>query len=329
VNVLGLATVSNLREEAGLDAPLGNIPAQQAYDRLRGMFARDEHHPLALPVYRLPLVDRTTPNLLQRAASLGLASGDTRVRGPLETVTFRHLSFSWNRESGAERFVDRSRFHNATGNIAVLDEAAFMSHASGYLRYAFPSILETEDLYPYRVRWYKSAVAHDQEEPVVTTYQGAVAFNTAIEGIPVIGSGGKIAIHMAPNGDIVSHEATVVAPGHVLAIARGEDILPPTEARQRVEARLKGRGVDLSRHELARSEFGYLRRGRNNIQRILAPHYAFFFNPLAEARASRVRVETILATNAPEIVKAVDDDYQADVARKAAVMGDRQPDIRP
>lgn len=62
-----------------------------------------------------------------------------------------------------------------------------------------------------------------------------MAFNTTVDDLPIIGSGGKVAIHMSPDGEVISHESSVRAVSSLRAVVRGADLLPPDAAQRLVE----------------------------------------------------------------------------------------------
>lgn len=164
----------------------------------------------------------------------------------------------------------------------------------------------------------------------VAAYQVAVAFNTTVDDLPIIGSGGKVAVHMSPDGEVISHESSVRAVSSLRAVVRGADLLPPDAAQRLVEKRIAERGVDLSNYTLTRSEFGYYRLGRSSVQTIDAPHYAFVYAP-KEGTVGKKLLETIPAVVAEDVLALVSADRAAEAARKGSLKAGaaKEDSIRP
>lgn len=157
----------------------------------------------------------------------------------------------------------------------------------------------------------------------------AVAYNTAIDGVAVIGPGGKAVVHMSPAGEVVGHESIVRPVMKPIAQITGADLLEPRKARAMVEDRIKERDIPMGEYVLSRSEFGYFHLGRNSIQRVLAPYYAFVFEPKNEKIIGRNIVEIVPAVTDPKIARLIDEDMQREKQRKQRILDKAgEPDQR-
>jgi hypothetical protein len=122
----------------------------------------------------------------------------------------------------------------------------------------------------------------------------------------------------------------VRVPAQKLGAVTGADLISPDEAQREIEARITARGVDLSKFTVSRSEFGYFRYGRNSVQTVLAPHYAFFFAPRPGV-SSKILVEWTPAVKPGPLRAQIDADRQAEEARKQTIIADGhvEPSTRP
>jgi hypothetical protein len=159
------------------------------------------------------------------------------------------------------------------------------------------------------------------------TYQVAISYNQHIDNLPVIGSGGKIAVHMTNDGQLVSVEHSVRDIQRVEEVIDGDDLLSPDDARAIALSRLQARGV--TGYTLSDEQFGYLQRGRSSAQDYLIPHYAFFFEPSGADGSSKRMVEVVPATLLPHILTLAQHDDDLEAARKRSVYGESDaPDER-
>lgn len=327
----GLDTVDLVRADD--TGPLGDEPAQLAFDAMVEAFGDGSVADIELGVYRLAPVGDADRTLQHRADELGdLLDRVALAAGRDEESTWVSLGRSElriNRLSGAERLIDWSRFHTGEGAPSPLADAHYWSMAGDYLGDVLSTPTAGIDLHPYKIRHYWNAVAEDGRPASEEMYQVAVAFNASIDGMPVIGGGSKVAIHFALDGTVVGHELSTRRIGEVITTVGGDDLLHPDAAREQIARRLSERGVDMAQYRWARAELGYLRLGRSSVQDIVAPHYAFVAEPL-EGVVGKKLVEVIPATTRPDVLDLLERDFAADVARKQALMAHAsEPDARP
>ncbi len=236
--------------------------------------------------------------------------------------------------SAGERFVRRSEFHRSSGSLgtSMLSDTFYVGKARSHVTtVGLLSAASLGVLYNYKVRHYKNAEVFPGSglAPTVTVYQVAVAFNTSINGVPIIGPGGKVAVHLTLDGRVIAHEATV---RNVKASIRTHDhttMVTPSLAEATAISRLTLRGVDLSRYKIVRREFGYFRRGRHSPQVTLAPHYAFFLEPATKGTVGQFDkrfVEVIPAVSDAKSLALIAADDATEKARKAKMAA--VPDIR-
>ncbi|MEO8215065.1 MAG: hypothetical protein ABI560_17835, partial [Myxococcales bacterium] len=228
-----------------------------------------------------------------------------------------------NEYSEGEEAVDPGRNHQGASvpEAALKSDQQFVAAAQAYAHKVLPDTALSASLYPYKVRKYFNAHSSGGTEVVDGVYQVAVAFNTTIDDLPVIGPGGKIAIEMVPSDmSVVRHETGLRRARAVVHLIRGDvDLVSPDDAEKKVNARLDGRGIDRSKFHVYRREFGYFAYGRKSIQTVLVPHYAFFFEPLP-GTISKVLVEVEPATTDKAVLEAIAADRDAEVKRKLPTM---------
>jgi hypothetical protein len=209
--------------------------------------------------------------------------------------------------------VDNARFHREEGVEFILEKEFYLNAANKYLDELLLA-QKGEKVFPYKLRYYKNAVREEGSlRAKESTYQMALVFNASMDGLPVIGAGGKIAFHLSPKGELLSYESTLRDFDRI-AIIPGSELLSPKAAQAEVEARFKERGVDLSKLVLSRAEFGYLRLGRTSIQNHVAPHYAFIYSP-PEGVMDKKRMEVIPAITNPKLLQLLKEDLDKEAAR--------------
>lgn len=309
--------VSELRLAAGDAALLDDKAATSCFDTVREAFVRGADEDLAFGIYDLEDVGDANDRLKSRAAELGLvaAAQFPSTAGGYLTVAEGDLELRVNMDSGSELFVNRARFHKGEDAKRLLSEKEYVSRAANHVASALPGA-RAQQPYAYKLRRYMNASAQGDGAPSsVAAYQVAVAFNTTVDDLPIIGSGGKVAVHMSPDGEVISHESSVRAVSSLRAVVRGADLLPPDAAQRLIEKRIAERGVDLSDYTLTRSEFGYYRLGRSSVQTIDAPHYAFVYMP-KEGTVGKKLLETVPAVVAEDVLALVNADRAAETARK-------------
>lgn len=327
----GLETVALVRADD--TGPLGDEPAVLAFDAMVEAFRDGSVADVELGVYRLAPVGDAERALRNRADELGDLLD--RAAGRLE----RDRESAWavlgdrelriNRASGAERLIDWQRFHTGVAAASPLADAHYWSMAGDYLDDVLSTPTEGIDLYPYKIRHYWNAVAEDGRPASEEMYQVAVAFNTSIDGMPVIGGGSKVAVHFALDGTVVGHELSTRRVGRAITTIGGDDLLHPEAARDQIARRLTERGVDIEQYQWTRAELGYLRLGRSSVQEIVAPHYAFVAEP-REGVVGKKLVEVVPATTRPDVLELLERDHAAEAGRKQALMAHAsEPDARP
>lgn len=334
-----LDTVAELSAQRGSGSALGDAPAELAFERMAA--ARSSGRSATeLAVYQLaaPQPD-VTSELAARSLELGLSwsaaqrqPGDegnvmggpfmrkdsTRVIGLFEGAPW---ALEYNRSSGAERFFDRDKFHVGLGAIVAPDMNAYVSRASQFL--AQMRGTAASPLHVYKTRRYLNAIDSDTTPVEEEIYQIAVAFGSDIDGVPVIGPGGKVSVHLANGMQPVSYESTVMPVVQTRARLSAGSLLSPADAETEAWAKLIADGLGRTTHQLSSRQLGYLRRGRNSVQTLVAPTYAFFFEPLTEG--AKRRIEVVSAVTDPTLRAQLDADEATERSRKHR---DDQPDVR-
>jgi len=302
--------------------PLKDSLATETAASVRAAFSRGAQARLSFGVYDLlePVAVRAG-TVAARAAALGLKGvEDPAPDNHRLGFSAGELRLTVNENSGSEFFADTARLHRGAGVPLerLLSDADYFAKGRAHVDRAFPAEGAQASLYPYKIRKYLNAnAAADGPVQSEAVYQIAVAFNSMVDGLPVIGPGSKVVVHLTPDGEVIGHEANLRAVKGRRATLSGADLLSPDEAKAIAEKRMKGRGIELEEYRLAREELGYFRRGRNAVQGLLAPHYAYVYEPVSTSVTGRKVVELIPAIRSGPMLAAVEADESADLARKA------------
>ncbi|WP_394843354.1 hypothetical protein LZC95_40690 [Pendulispora brunnea] len=309
-----LQGISAFRARAGAQAFLRDEPATANFERVRAAFAQGRPVAGKLGIYELEPVGDVAATLQRRAAELGIR-GEVVKKVNHSSIKDGVSEIRIGDRSGAERSLVTELFHQGPGTADSRSDDEYLAIANRRAS-AVGSTLPLADLYPYKIRRYKNAISEGEAEPEVSTYQVAVAFNQSIDDLPVIGSGGKLVIHMTTDGQPVGHEFVIRKVKSTVKELDGSALSDPDRARAEVEARLARSGIDMSKYRAVRSEFGYQRLGRDNTQNVLAPHYGFYYEALDGV--SKKLVEYIPALKDPSLRAIAERDTSENQARKAA-----------
>jgi hypothetical protein len=349
---VALTSVEEIQKEAGQGTPIGDKAAARHYEELDTIFGKGLQNQLRFRLYRLKEPQRDFAAYLQQRADI-LQIGEARLFYPddeIETPLSPESSvnvptvglwndrveLSYNLDNGSELFVDNERFHGGKGVPAgkIGSDTFYFDLAKSYLGKILQADLRDVMLYPYKLRRYMDAISEELEkggtsETIATVSQIGVSYNSALDGIAVIGPGGKAVVHMDPEGEVVGHEILLRAIAEPVADITGNQLVAPQAALQATRKNIAGRGIKLDDYRLARSEFGYLRYGRNNLQGLVAPHFAFMFEPANDGIIGRKIVEILPAIAEPELASLIAKDAERDQVRKQAIL-DRagEPDPR-
>lgn len=341
-----LIDIDTLEERIGDKLFVQDELATANYQRLDNAFRKGGLDEIKLNVYQLEAPAKDPVQYVrERAAQLDIKSkqiifpdGDKLTeknlrRLPPETTGLGMIDdkyeFAYNRINGTELLIDRERFHVGEGvdQEKIQPDKFYLQQADGYLKKRLEKNTAGMRLYGYKMRRYMDALAKEEGgEPQITVSQIAVAYNTAIDGIAVIGPGSKVSVHMTPEGEVISHETTLRHTAKRVAAISAKDLLAPEAGRKAVEERLRKRGVSLDGYTLARAEFGYYRRGRSSAQEIMAPYYAYFYLPKSEDQYARKLVELVPAVSNSKLLAMINKDEQQELARKKLLIGSAAKD---
>lgn len=326
VDTTGLVRVSELVKQVGPDTPLNDRAALENYRALARLVAAGAHERLVLGVYAIaPVASDPLAAAAARAKALGLR-GEPIKRGRYAVVSDPSgLELRLNADSGSEFMQDLSMFHASPGAASVPDDARFAQAARKYAQQALSADVVGMPSYLYKVRHYLNGEAPEaQSGATVSTYQVAVALGTTIDDLPVIGAGGKVAVHFAPSGNVIGYEAGLRPLAKLVDTVPGNELVPPDAAQRAVEKELSARGVDMARYRLTRAEFGYARLGRDSAQSVVAPQYGYVFEPL-EGDGSKKLVELVPAFTSANALALLDRDTALENKRKANRKGGAGP----
>lgn len=338
-------TIDSVEKRLGDKLFIEDELATVNYRRLDNAFRKGDTNSIKLNVYQLEaLAADPVKHVRDRATQFNIKSeqiffpdGDNVTEKDLGSlppevtglgVIGEQYELAYNRINGAELLIDRKRFHAGKGIDPgkVSPDKFYVEHSGSYLKKNLAQNTADVRLYNYKIRHYMDALAKEGATPSITVSQVAVAYNTAVDGLAVIGPGSKISIHMSPAGEVVSHETTVRRTAKKIAELSAKDLLAPEEGRKTVEGRLRERGISLENYTLSRAEFGYYRRGRNSVQEVLAPYYAYFYMPKPDLQYARKLVEVVPAVSNNKVLAIISKDEQQELDRKKLLIGDSVTD---
>jgi len=322
------ALTSSVGNGAMRAAPTGDRSATELFVKaktdLRSLIRNSR---FAIYELQLPGAEVETRVRSRAASVLGIEATAVTVtphlnaRNPVITARNGDLELSVNVQSGAELYEDTARFHRGKGipKEALLPQVAYLEKAASYAETRLVSYVAGKDFYTYRLStYYKGGGRVGEQESVDEPYQIVVVFNERIGGVPIIGPGGKLVVHLKHDGEVLAHRSTVVPIKNSIKALTEEDFLTPDEAKARATDRLGRSGLTLDDVTVERSELGYLRYNRNARQKYLAPHYAFFFKPQPD-KGTKTLVEIVPAVKTPDLLALIESDRKADEERKAAI----------
>jgi hypothetical protein len=314
------------RASLSKEVPDQDALATQAYARVKDAFAMNRTASVRFPIYSLRPVGDVSLLAQERARVLGLEGGSLKRAEEGVALAAGNWELRMDALSGAELFVDKARFHAGQGVATLpLAEADYIARARAHVSRVLPQ-LAGHELRPYRVRRYMNdATGPKGERAGASVYQVAVAFHEVLGELPVIGAGGKVAVHLSPQGEVLSHEATVRDTAQRLTEVSGSGLLAPDEAQRRVEQKLSAEGVKLADYRLTRAELGYLRLGRNSVQSVLVPHYAYFYEPASREVVGKKRLELVPAVTDAAVLERLQQDEKAEAERKATLRAHAAP----
>ncbi|MBQ9816119.1 MAG: hypothetical protein IJM59_01450 [Proteobacteria bacterium] len=223
---------------------------------------------------------------------------------------------SWNINSMYEFCHDMNHFESMSGvsrNNLMPDDEYFKiaNHwKDNIIRLDMP---ENYQFYPYKRKFgvNGSASIDKPEEITETIYEIGVSFASTLDGWPVIGPGGKIYVHLSPDGKILATKLYRKSPNKLITKLHASDIKTADEALKEL---VDNREYDLEDYQITRAEFGYFYWGKNSVQNILSPHYVFFLAP-ADSRYTTEVVEIVSAVKG-KYAKMIQSDYELEVNRK-------------
>lgn len=297
----------------------GDEPAANAIARINDVFASGRT--LRMNIYELNSPDSIDDLIAKRHFAAPQNIEDSKA----VVIQDGDILCAWNRNSLYEQCINEPIFNSNTGVMRseLHPDSFYISKALNILNEDLtPRTSAHYAFLPYKRKYGINATApiHEPENVTETVYEVAVGFASELDGWPVIGPGGKAYIHLLPDGTCAAQKIYRKLPGNVVATLTENDIKTPEEALNEI---IQKENIDMNDFRIVRQEFGYLFLGKNSIQNIIAPHYAFFFAPTSN------RVDTqnyfIVSAVKGEAAQIVDNDYQLELDRKANKIKDIAP----
>jgi hypothetical protein len=336
VNLGPIESVTHAQQRLGASTLLKHGPSQAAFAALKSAFAAKTHGPIRLAVYDVASVADARALASTRASALAIGpAGAVPTVSPTGAmlVSGGGWDLSVDPVSGGELLVDPSRHHKGQETNALSSDDVYVAKAHAYIGSRWAAPAAPYSVYPQGVRHFHNssvgyAVAGDpttRGTPQDGIYEIAVVHNTSIDGLPVIGPGGKYRTWMDTTGSVVAHKASIRSVAGRHAVVTGSQLTDPAAAQASLEGQLSARGVHLAQYQLAETQFGYLARDLGAPQRLLAPYYLFVYRSLDGSQ--KAIVETVPAVSDPAVLADVlADDAAAVAAQPLAVeQGPRAP----
>jgi len=226
------------------------------------------------PIFRLaaPAVSESQLKGLAGRLGFGLKSGILQQETDSLTYVEGPLTLKQYKASGGFRFQDRSRFQIDDGHSAVLfsdKEAVARAEELVKKLELAPAkeyqLLKVTHLY---VGGVELKTGEAEKERAIDV---AVVFRRVVNGLPVDGPGGILAICLDPKGDLVAMDRIWRTLGVVYRPA--EKIRAPQVAEEGLIKFLQSQDQDGYKVEVEDVRFGYWEMGWKTAQRFLQPAY--------------------------------------------------------
>lgn len=297
----------------------GDEPAANAIARINDVFASGRT--LRMNIYELNSPDSIDDLIAKRHFAAPQNIEDSKA----VVIQDGDILCAWNRNSLYEQCINEPIFNSNTGVMRseLHPDSFYISKALNILNEELtPRTSAHYAFLPYKRKYGINATApiHEPENVTETVYEVAVGFASELDGWPVIGPGGKAYIHLLPDGTCAAQKIYRKLPGNVVATLTENDLKTPEEALNEI---IQKENIDMNDYRIVRQEFGYLFLGKNSIQNIIAPHYAFFFAP-TNSRFD-TQIYHIVSAVKGEAAQIVDNDYQLELDRKANKIKDIAP----
>jgi len=259
--------------------------------------------PDRLPVFAMkrPVANRRV--LIELAASLGLPpfskGSELTSRDAWLSLQDGPYVLAMNSRSGAFKFLDRRAWNvTADTRFAYKDEEA--------VDIARDAVRRARLVAEWRSKLTLGGVTHLRMQggppggklQPETLLDAGVVFRRQIEGVPVTGPGGILAVNISPQGSVVGVTRLWRELGRQVGRVK---VVRAQEALARVRAAYLRRDM-IGEVRVTRAEFGYFEAGPALAQGFIEPCYAFIIESVGPSGANRagLRMKTV------EVVPAVE-----------------------
>ncbi len=292
---------------------IGDTLGLEAYYQINKKLQSGEA--IRIPIYRFK--EQSIDELIQNAQSTYQLTSSSSIEMNKYIVSRGDVfECSWNMNSLYEFCYDVDRFESSSGverNSIMADEDYYRianQIKDDLIQLQLP---HNDILYPYKRKYgvNESASIENPDDIHESIYDIGIAFASIIDDWPVIGPGGKVYIHLSPDGSLLATKTFRKVPGEILGTLTENDIKTADEALQEL---VTNKLYNLDEYQITRAEFGYFYWGKNSIQNILSPYYVFFFAP-ADSQYTTEVVEIVSAVKG-KFAQMIDEDYQLEVERK-------------
>jgi hypothetical protein len=192
-----------------------------------------------------------------------------------KAVTFRQgsVEFEVSKTTGAQILLDLDRYTRRDGKGPDTTDDIARRRAQDYLKQSMPDV-STHEVSSARIRKIMDSVGKVDARGATSDVTTGVAnyivvFQREINGIPVLGPGGKIRVYLSSGGDVIGH-SKVWRDLRKEPVGR-RPVVPPAQVKGTVQEKLSKNSAP--KVEVDRFEFGYLGQGRYDRQELLRPVY--------------------------------------------------------
>jgi hypothetical protein len=230
---------------------------------------------LPVKIYSLQRAGVSTRKVLEFAKQMGLEAVLEKAR--LQTEKDRiilaqgQILLQCFKESGGIRFIDQSRWmvDDQKSDLAFDDEKAFEMARAIIKKH---KLAKADEFKPLKVtHLHVGSMDEKMKNVQERVIDAGVIFQRMVDGVPVLGPGGKLMIFLDAEGGMTGLEKIWRPIQEVLRKVEG--LREPKLAENQLVRFLKTRGIQKADVESA--EFGYFELGWHDRQQTLQPAYVF------------------------------------------------------
>lgn len=232
-----------------------------------------------------------------------------------------------NNDSGYSIWIKHNKYFKSARKkqADIHEDVWYVEQAKKYIAKYKDIFPVYNEIYPYKIMRATTSHVENLVQSGAFVNQIDVAFNQLIDGVPILGNGGKYVVSMDTEGNLVGYQAHPIEIEKRIKDIKGEDTVDPTLAEDTTRKKFRN---DKPEYDIARSDFGYLVRGRNTSQDYLIPTYSYILRHISRDGSYPVNAETVDASNDIEIKYLAQLDQTSESIRKDKQKGDVKESTR-